>query len=46
MTYCHDLPGLLDAMELLEGEKKEDFYEVRELIVIMVIYDHGHHFHL
>ena len=26
-------------MELLEGEKKEDFYEVRENKVIIVIFD-------
>ena len=33
-------------MELLEGEKKEDFYEVRENIVIIIIFDNGHHWHL
>ena len=33
VTYCHDLPGLLNGMELLEGEKKEDFYEVSENMI-------------
>ena len=33
VTYCHDIRGLLDAMELMEGEKKEDFYEVRENMI-------------
>ena len=27
-TYCSDLDGLLNAMELLDGETREDFYEV------------------
>ena len=30
-------------MELLEGEKKEDFYEVRENKVIIVIFDFDHY---
>ena len=30
-------------MELLEGEKKEDFYEVRVNMIIIVIFDHVHH---
>ena len=38
-VYCNDVPGLIAAMELLEGETSEDFFEVVITIIsIFVIF--------
>ena len=34
-VYCNDMHGLLAAMELLEGETSEDYFEV---IIITIIF--------
>ena len=36
-VYCNDLPGLLAAMELLEGETSEDYFEVVVIIIFIFI---------
>ena len=36
-VYCNDVPGLLAAMELLEGETSEDYFEVVVIIIIITI---------
>ena len=36
-VYCNDLPGLLAAMELLEGETSEDFFEVFVIYILINI---------
>ena len=36
-VYCNDVPGLLSAMELLEGETSEDFFEVFVIYILINI---------
>ena len=36
-VYCNDVPGLLAAMELLEGETSEDFFEVFVIYILINI---------
>ena len=37
MVYCHDLATLLASMELLEGETRESYHEVRVGGSVMVV---------